>query len=1003
MIPRVLFIYLMLVGFAGAAERLPVGRSYFREYGEQQGLQNPSITALTEDAHGYLYVGTTNGLYRYNGARFEAISLQGEDHSPWVLALVPHPVDGIWVGTQAGLAFVHGNRARWARLEGESHRSVVNNICVDPDGRAWVHGPKGLYRQGRDDRFTLDTESRTWGPKRLVVGHGPVVATAGNVLHHRKSNGAWIRRPTEGCSFDKVFALASDDQGVLWATLGRRVMRLEKDSNVWQELPHQLPETLLGDAQYQPLPGGGLALLTLRSLVRITSEHFEVMDRSKGLPEEELLTVFEDRRGTLWMGGNGLFRRLGSDKFQVFTEQEGLLDRRTWCVHRSRSGRLFVATHRGIVTLENGRFRPLPGMGGIYVQRIIEDPTGGLWFVSNTQELYSLRPGSPQALKVRTPKEGVSMLLPRPEGGADVLLPLSGINYCADLTQVHRMSPVPNRPKVIPNTFFRLAFRDPSGRIAVSSSDGLHVLDKGIWHSFRKQDGLLNDNLLNLRIGPDGTYWITYLDVHGVTRARLEGSTLRILSHEGEGKGLPTDAVYDTLPRPDGGAWVLTNHGLVAWHANRYRLFTTQDGIGSNDCNEGAIWEDEDGSIWFGTTRGLVRGRPMVGFDPPPSVRLTGQTTSLGTRIFPHDPPVTELPYRGAEITFSYAPRRLSEESVVRYQVCLSGHDQGWYDNANPSAHYTGLREGTYTFLVRGRKPGESWGPEASLTFRILPPWYRTWWAWTLWCCSGAGILMALSQLRLHTLTHQRNLLNQEVLIRTREIQEAREALEVANEALRAQTITDPLTHLKNRRFLDLTLPEDLARAAQPRPVHAERRQERSTEDLVFLLVDLDRFKVINDTHGHAAGDEVLRQAAGVLKTAMRDSDALVRWGGEEFLLLARNVDRRDGGQIAERIRSLVATHPFEVGLRSPLHITCSVGFAPFPLEGSEGSLSWERVVDFADQCLYLVKRSGRNGWMGILDGRHANLPAGDIHGLQEAMDRGELEVATNLSDLRWE
>lgn len=141
--------------------------------------------------------------------------------------------------------------------------------------------------------------------------------------------------------------------------------------------------------------------------------------------------------------------------------------------------------------------------------------------------------------------------------------------------------------------------------------------------------------------------------------------------------------------------------------------------------------------------------------------------------------------------------------------------------------------------------------------------------------------------------------------------------------------------------------------------------------DLVFLLLDLDYFKAVNDHHGHDAGDRVLNQTAGVLRVVCRKSDFIVRWGGEEFLVVSRFVDRLGAAILAERIREAIATHRFDIGDGRQLRQTCSVGFASFPLLAKyPDEIEWHDVVSIADSALYAAKGRGRDGWVGISEAR---------------------------------
>ncbi len=193
------------------------------------------------------------------------------------------------------------------------------------------------------------------------------------------------------------------------------------------------------------------------------------------------------------------------------------------------------------------------------------------------------------------------------------------------------------------------------------------------------------------------------------------------------------------------------------------------------------------------------------------------------------------------------------------------------------------------------------------------------------------------------------------------------EALNAANSQIQALSMTDPLTGLRNRRFLGEVIETDVAqclrafgdaaRTKSMAPLHA---------DIVFYLIDLDHFKAVNDEHGHTAGDELLMQVSQRLTSVTRDHDYVVRWGGEEFLVVTRGADRQTAPVLAERLRLAIANLPFELPSGPRLSKTCSIGYAAFPLDRNVPSAAgWAAAVDLADQRLYAAKHAGRNRWVG--------------------------------------
>jgi diguanylate cyclase (GGDEF)-like protein len=235
---------------------------------------------------------------------------------------------------------------------------------------------------------------------------------------------------------------------------------------------------------------------------------------------------------------------------------------------------------------------------------------------------------------------------------------------------------------------------------------------------------------------------------------------------------------------------------------------------------------------------------------------------------------------------------------------------------------------------------------------------------------------------------------------RTEQLEQKNRQLEEAQGNLREATFSDPLTGLRNRRFLSEYLGHDVARVIREYAHAADDPASPERTDLVFLMLDLDYFKAVNDHHGHDVGDRVLAQTADILLEVCRKSDFVVRWGGEEFLVVSRFVDRRGAAAFAERIRKTVAQHAFDVGSGKCVPQTCSIGFASFPLikEHPEAH-DWQAVVNVADRMLYLAKEMGRDSWAGVCEAEGE--PSDELsrrisEDLTGCISRGEIQCQTS-------
>lgn len=206
--------------------------------------------------------------------------------------------------------------------------------------------------------------------------------------------------------------------------------------------------------------------------------------------------------------------------------------------------------------------------------------------------------------------------------------------------------------------------------------------------------------------------------------------------------------------------------------------------------------------------------------------------------------------------------------------------------------------------------------------------------------------------------------------------------LERTNVVLQEASLTDPLTGLRNRRYFSATIEGDVGQALRS---HADKHDPH-TRDLVFYLIDADNFKEVNDQYGHDVGDKVLVEMAQRLSSSIRHSDVLVRWGGEEFLIVSRYTDRSEAELLAQRVLHAVADSPFPVGASGEtIHRTCSLGWAAFPwFPDIPRAVDYEEVLTLADRGLHRAKESGKNRAVGMLPAS-GKLPATTVAGLHSA------------------
>jgi diguanylate cyclase (GGDEF)-like protein len=327
-----------------------------------------------------------------------------------------------------------------------------------------------------------------------------------------------------------------------------------------------------------------------------------------------------------------------------------------------------------------------------------------------------------------------------------------------------------------------------------------------------------------------------------------------------------------------------------------------------------------------------------------------------------------------------------SENVSCRYRLHgLGSNSAGAALRESPSPS---LPAGQYTLQLICDSPQLLQNQKAEFSFTVLTPWWQSWTARIAGLLGFALLFFAALWARQRHHSRDKERLERAVAERSVELAQA-------NYELQEASLRDPLTGVRNRRFFNSTIGADACQAVRSyRGVPTESVDRR---DLIFLLVDIDHFKSVNDQHGHDAGDRVLVQIAQRLNSVVRESDFLIRWGGEEFLVVCRSSERNDGEIVASRILAAINREEFEIGNGIRLARSCSVGWAAFPWIPAALNLSVDEILRLADRGLYLAKQSGRNQAVGLVPATNGPLlKQGEEYCLEQLLeDRLIREIRT--------
>jgi diguanylate cyclase (GGDEF)-like protein len=391
---------------------------------------------------------------------------------------------------------------------------------------------------------------------------------------------------------------------------------------------------------------------------------------------------------------------------------------------------------------------------------------------------------------------------------------------------------------------------------------------------------------------------------------------------------------------------------------------------------------DEGEVLWVGSDDGVFRWQPRAVAEPiaAPTVQLSEAEVRLGSQrhwlALAQDADGlmlrTALPPQTTGVRFAYALPDYADPTRNRYRTRLVGleSDYGAW-TAQAERELSGLRHGEYRLLVQARNVFGEPADELAISFRVAAPWYATPWAQTAMMLLALGLALWFARRRGSA-------------VRARNLELERAVHEKTQQLLRASR-TDALTGLYNRRHF-----EEAARLAfeRVRLSASNPGQQRVYCDTVgVLLIDLDHFKAINDQFGHDGGDAVLVEAAARITRATRAEDHVMRWGGEEFLVLAPGIDAEQTDALARRILDLFAAQPVRTS-GAVVAMSCSVGWTVSDWSANTAALpTLDDLLALADKALYLAKREGRARACGAIPGPRVGFLFGNAQWKRSALD----------------
>jgi PAS domain S-box-containing protein len=717
-------------------------------WSRQNGLMVNGINAIVQTKDGYLWLGTSAGLWRYNGTEFNLIR-RPRPGDTTVTSLASDRNGGLWVGRRDNAVDFFDGEGLPAQGEVPTTKLDWSNhsLLEDKEGYLWIvanhhlarRSPTGVFEELislSEDQTTnflcgmADSQGRFW----LGTSAQGVFYWQAGQLH---------KLPTTELDGNVILALAEDHAGNLW--IGTTSGLFCYDASLRRkDIPGLDREiyTLLVDRQ------GVLWIGTSgRGLARYDHGQYDYLGRADGLPSNYILSLTEDREGSLWIGTRNGVSQLTDVKFPTFLPSEDPNTHDAISVFAGRQGGVWVGSSAGLTYLTDQpkTYGRESGLTSLYVKRVLEARNGELYLVSGNDTLAILSKG-----KVIENFSATNQIVGMAEDDQGVIASIGG-----DLYRVgkHGFKPYSFTNDNVPPMYWVLNLAaGRNGEIWVACANGIVRVKDGAFQQWTMAQGLSDNRVGSICEDSKGVVWAAMST--GI--ARLKDNQIRCIS---QADGLFDNNVFAIVPDDLGNLWVDSGGGVFRVSQQSLNDFadgrtrrvqcSVFDGIDSVKPSDRSFQEQVgcktlDGRIWFPRANGVVainpRQIPTNMVSPPvhiQSLRANGRDYPLATNLI--------VPPGSGELEINYAALSLIAPQKVRFRYQLEGYDKAWVNaESRRLAFYTNLKPGRYTFRVIAANADGVWSQDGdAVSIELRPHYYQTAWFYSLAVGLLLGVLFA--------------------------------------------------------------------------------------------------------------------------------------------------------------------------------------------------------------------------------------------------------------------
>jgi ligand-binding sensor domain-containing protein/signal transduction histidine kinase len=812
------------------------GKSFIN-YTRENGLVDDQIFSIFQDKDDNFWFGTWNGVTKYDGKTFKRFSNIYTSDPNVPPCCVFHGItednnNNIWIGSEGGLSKYNGRTFKnYKTTDGLKNESVYS-ILQDAKGNVWIGTDSGASKFNGKSFVNFTKSGGLVGnhiSALLEDNNGNILFGTGEGLSIYNGHTFKNLTTSQGLISNKITSLLEDRNHHIWIGTNNGVSEYDG----------------ISFKNYSKI--NGLISNNIRSIVKDKDENiwfstnedgickypgnsFKTLTKAQGLASNEINAIFQDKDGVFWFGsnGDGVIKYDGKS-FATFTKEQGLVDNGVLDIYQDRDNNIWIATYNGI-SCYNGKYfityTTTQGLPVNTVWSIAQDKDGNMWFGTFGGGLSKLSYDR-KSITTFSTHQGLTE-----DNIHEIIIDKKeNIWLCNDnggITQYNGKDFLNyGKEQGLKESGVLGCWEDRNNNLWFGGSEGFCRFDGKSFLYFSKDDGLPDNIVLDIKEDKQGVIWVgTRMGLSGLKFKPKENNSGEVSVQKFKNGDISVDNNY-----------IKTNYNAV------FETFSFKNDYPVKSINyTNSIFFDKDNKLWAGTTDKLVQfdekeiyknlAAPVLSIE---NIKINGEAIpwydiktdtskpdsiivkpnineeqNLYDRILTPNqrdsihrkfhaiefdgitrfnalPVNLKLPYKNNSIAFAFVAVDPGRPNLVRYQYMLEGYDDSWSDISNSTtASFGNMNEGEYIFKLKALSSDGVWSPVLQYSFEVLPPWYRTWWAYIAYIIFAAFLMQRAIRWRIRKLNKEKALLEEKINFRTHQLKEEKQKVEATLSELKS-------------------------------------------------------------------------------------------------------------------------------------------------------------------------------------------------------------------------